>query len=126
MRGIIARRPSEATGAPFSNSASAAAIWRLCSSRGSDGSCPGGSSLFDTQPVSNTAHCLQPYRIGRVALDLAAQSVDLHVDRPLAHLRVVAHQFVTRNRLSGALGEDRQDFLLALGQPQRLPATLQF
>ena len=37
-----------------------------------------------------------------------------------------ADQFVAGNGLAGARGEDRQDFLLAVGQPQRLAAALQF
>lgn len=40
--------------------------------------------LFHAQPVADTAHRLQPHRVGGVALDLAAQSVDLHVDGTLA------------------------------------------
>ena len=36
------------------------------------------------QPVADAAHGLHDQRIGRIALDLAAQAVDLHVDRALA------------------------------------------
>ena len=39
---------------------------------------------------------------------------------------VAADQLVARDRLAGALGEDRQDLLLAVGQLQRLAALLQF
>ena len=83
------------------------------------------ASLFHAQPIANAAHGLQPDRVGRIALDLAAQPVDLHVDGALADLGFAADQLVARDGLAGARGEDRQDLLLAVGQLQRLAAPLQ-
>ena len=84
------------------------------------------NQLFYTEPIPNTAHGLQPDRIGRIALDLAAQPVDLDVDGALADFRIVADKLVAGYRLTCPRREDRQDLLLAVGQLQRLAATLQF
>src|ERR1700754_1451600 len=82
--------------------------------------------LFHTEPIPNTAHRLEPDRIGRVAFDLAAQPIDLDVDRALADLGLVADKLVARYRLARPRREDRQDLLLPVGQLQGLAATLQF
>src|SRR6476620_10913942 len=50
----------------------------------------GGSGRRD-QAIADSAHRLQEPRIGGIALDLAPQAVDLHVDRALVH-RAVASQ----------------------------------
>ena len=44
------------------------------------------------QPVADAAHGLHEQRIGGIALDLAPQPVDLHVDRALAGAAAVAGQ----------------------------------
>src|SRR5690606_12674795 len=78
------------------------------------------------QPVADAAYGLEPDRVGRVALDLAAQPVDLDVDGALADVGFPGDEFVARNGFAGAAGEDRQYLLLAVGQLERLAAALQF
>ncbi len=80
--------------------------------------------LFDAQPVADAAHRLQPDRIGRIALDLAAQPVDLDVDRAFADLgfcrRPVRGGGWSRRRAPAKIA---RIFLLAVGQLERLAAA---
>ncbi len=50
--------------------------------------------LFDAELVADAAHGLEPDRIGRILLDLAAQTVDLHVDRAFTDIAVLTGEFV--------------------------------
>ncbi len=51
--------------------------------------------LLDAQLIADAAHGLEPDRIGRVLLDLAAKAIDLHVDGALADIAVLTGQLVT-------------------------------
>ena len=82
--------------------------------------------LFDAEPIPDAAHGLQPNRIGWVAFDLAAQPVDLDVDGPLSDLRFAGHQLMAGDCLAGTSGENRKDFLFAIGEAQCFAAALQF
>ncbi len=50
--------------------------------------------LFDAELVADTAHGLEPDRIGRVLLDLAAKAIDLDVDRAFADIAILTGQFM--------------------------------
>lgn len=52
-----------------------------------------------------------------MALDLAAQWVDLDVDRALADFGIVTGEFITRHSFADPYGEDRQGLLLAAARP---------
>src|SRR5690606_13425852 len=82
--------------------------------------------LLDAQLVADAAHGLEPDRIGRVLLDLAAKAIDLDVDRALADIAVLTGQLVTGDRFTGALREDRHDVLFAIRQLDRFGTLLQF
>ncbi len=82
--------------------------------------------LFDAQPVADAAHRLQPHRVRRIALDLAAQPVDLDVDGALADVGFC------RRRARGAEWSRRRGrrrsariSCFAVGELQRLAAALQ-
>ena len=68
-----------------------------------------------TQPVADAAHRLQEHRVGRIDLDLAAQAVDLHVDRALVGAGAAAGEILAGDVAAGAVAEDGQDLALALG-----------
>ena len=77
------------------------------------------------QAVADAAHRLQEQRIGRVALDLAAQAVDLHVDRALIGGRP-AGEPLARHGARRRRREHAQDVALAIGQMDGLLALAQF
>ncbi len=50
--------------------------------------------LLDAELIADAAHGLEPDRIGRVLLDLAAKAIDLDVNRALANIAVLTGQLV--------------------------------
>ena len=58
-------------------------------------------ALLDGEAVADAADGLQPDRVGRIALDLAPQAVDLDVDRTLADIGLAGDQLVAGNGLAG-------------------------
>src|SRR5438874_2706594 len=77
------------------------------------------------QAIADAAHRLQEEGIGRIALDLAAQPVDLHVDGALVHA-AVAGQCAARHGLARRHAEDAQHLALAVGEMDDLLALAQF
>ncbi|MNZ77717.1 hypothetical protein D3C78_962720 [compost metagenome] len=69
---------------------------------------------------------MQIDRIGRVVLDLAAKTVDLHVDGSFTHFRFRFHQFVAWNGVAGAQCKKQHDLLFAICQADRFWAAPQF
>src|SRR5436309_2469676 len=78
-----------------------------------------------TSPSRSCAIRLQEQRIGGIALDLAPQAVDLHVDRALVH-RAAAGQRRARHGFAGSDRQNAQHFALAVGQVNDLLALAQF
>src|SRR5580700_8474543 len=78
------------------------------------------------EAIADATHGLHDERIARIALDLAAQPIDLHVDGALAHRLAVAGQRLARHGLAGACGQDPQHFALAVGEADHLFAAAQF
>lgn len=66
------------------------------------------------QAITDTAYGLQIDRVGGIILNLAAQAIDLHVDRSLANIGFCLDQFMSRYRFSGAQGKEQHDLLLAI------------
>src|SRR4051812_1234007 len=85
-----------------------------------------GDSLFDTQSIPNAANGLKPDGIGRIALDLASEAVDLHVDRALPDFRFTGDEFMARNGFARTACKYCEDFLLAVGKFQGFSALLEF
>ncbi len=65
-------------------------------------------------------------RIGRIALDLAAQAVDLHVDRALVDRAAVAGERHARHGLARRRRQHAQHLALAVGEADDLVALAQF
>src|SRR5664279_1099698 len=86
-------------------------IWRDSSA--------GGSRRGD-QAIADAAHRLQEQGIGGIALDLAPQTVDLHVDRALVGGAVAAGQRGPRHGLARGCGKDAQHVALAVGEMDHL------
>ena len=82
--------------------------------------------MSNHQPVADAAHGLHEQRIGGIALDLAAQAVDLHVDRALADRAAVAGERHARHGLARRRGEHAQHLALAVGQADRSSPLAQF
>ena len=59
------------------------------------------SSSVDHEAVADAAHGLQEDRVGRIDLDLAAQAVDLHVDRAFVGGNAVAGERLARDVVAG-------------------------
>ena len=78
------------------------------------------------QDVTLAPDRLQIYRIGRIGFDLAAQPVDLDVDRALSAVAAAACQFVTRDRGPWPLCELPQQVAFAFRQLDRLVLPLEF
>src|SRR5665213_1018851 len=78
------------------------------------------------QPIAHAAHGLHDQRVARIAFDLAAQPIDLHIHRALADRLTVAGERLARHGLAGAGREHAQHFALAVGQPDHLFAAAQF
>ncbi|QTK80907.1 hypothetical protein AT6N2_C3454 [Agrobacterium tumefaciens] len=85
-----------------------------------------GCSSVHAQAVTDAAHRLQINRIGRVVLDLATKTVDLHVDGSLAHVRFRFDQFMSGNRVAGAQRKQQHDLLFAVRQPDCFRTASQF
>src|SRR4029434_8281880 len=62
----------------------------------------------------------------RVVLDLAAQTVDLHVDCPLADRATIASERQARHGFAGRVRKNPQHLTLAVRQPDSLFALPQF
>src|SRR6516165_8841720 len=77
------------------------------------------------QTIADAANRLQEEWIGGIALDLAPQAVDLHVDRALIDT-TVAGQRAARHGFSRSRREDAQHVTLAVGQMDDLLALAQF
>src|SRR5262245_16284864 len=77
------------------------------------------------ETVPDAAHRLQEQRIGGVALDLAAQAIDLDVDGALAGGGAVAGEREARHRLARARGEHAQHLAFAVGEMDDLLALAQ-
>src|SRR5882724_5817156 len=77
------------------------------------------------EAIADAAYRLQEQRIGGIALDLAPQAVDLHVDGALVD-GAVAGQGAARHGLAGRDREDAQHLALAVGQVNDLVALAQF
>src|SRR4051812_41904593 len=75
------------------------------------------------QPIADAAHGLDDQRIGWVALNLAAQAIDLHVDGALVDRTADAGERHARHGLAGRGGEHRQHLALAVGEPHDLVAA---
>src|SRR6266550_4404472 len=73
-----------------------------------------GSRRCD-QAIADAAHGLQEQGIGGIALDLAPQPVDLHVDRAFVD-GAVAGQRAARHRLAARDGENAQHLTFAIGE----------
>src|SRR5690606_12229490 len=69
--------------------------------------------LVGIEDVPRSAHGLQIDRRGRVSLDLAAKTVDLHVYRPRAAVSAVPRKFRPGYGFSGAAGKQPQEFAFA-------------
>ncbi len=76
------------------------------------------------QAITDAAHCLQEQRIGGVALDLAPQAVDLHVDRAFVH-GAVAGQRAARHRLSPGERQKAKHVAFAVGEADHFLAVTQ-
>ena len=78
------------------------------------------------QPVADAAHGLNEQRIGGIALDLAAQPVDLHIDRAFAGAPPTPVSAM-RGTVSPRLRRQQpQHVLLAVGEMDGLLAAPQF
>jgi hypothetical protein len=75
--------------------------------------------------IADTTHRLQEQRIGGVALDLAPQAVDLHVDRTLVH-GAITRQCVARHRFAPRQCQNPQHIALAVGETNDFLALPQF
>src|SRR5437868_5636598 len=84
-----------------------------------------GASWRRHQAVADAAHRLQEQRTGGIALDLAPQPVDLHVDRALVD-GAVAGELAARHGLAARGGEDAQHVALAVGEMDGFLAAAQF
>src|SRR5688572_29650522 len=71
----------------------------------------------DQEPVADAAHGLQVGRVRRIDLDLPAQARDLHVDGALVRAVAAAGELLPGHVAAGAMAEDREDFPLALSDP---------
>src|ERR1700748_2616894 len=76
------------------------------------------------QAVADAAHRLQEQRACRIALDLAAQPVDLHVDGALVDA-AIAGQRPARHGLAGGDRQDPQHLALAVGEMDDVLALAQ-
>src|SRR5437016_10714422 len=83
-----------------------------------------GSGRGD-QAIADAAHRLQEQGIGRIALDLAPQAVDLHVDGALVDA-AVAGERGARHGLAGGDAEDAPHLALACGEMDDVLASAQF
>ena len=70
--------------------------------------------MLDEQAVADAAHRLQEDRVGGIDLDLAAQAVDLHVDRAFVGAGA-AGEILAGDVAAGAVAEDVEDLALAIG-----------
>src|SRR5690606_8988789 len=77
------------------------------------------------QLVADAAHGAEIQGIGRIALDLAAQPVDLHVDGALAGINAGGGEGLARYGLTGARGEHAQHLAFAVGDAHRLAVARQ-
>src|SRR5262249_57990023 len=67
------------------------------------------------QPIADAAHRLDVQRVGRIALDLAAQAIDLHVHGPLADgVAVAAGEVEPRHDLARGSREQAHHLALAI------------
>src|SRR5579872_7412303 len=85
----------------------------------------GRSSWQSDQPVADATHGLDQKRIGRIALDLAPQPIDLHIDRALADRAPIAGEREPRHCLARARGQYPYHLALAVGEAHRLLAAAQ-
>src|SRR5690348_5040949 len=75
------------------------------------------------QTIADAAHCLHDQWIAGIALDLAAQPIDLHVHGALADRPAIAGKRLPRHRLSRVCRQDPQHIALTVGQPDDLVAA---
>src|SRR5216683_1286605 len=77
------------------------------------------------QAIADAAHRLQEQGIGGIALDLAPQTVDLHVDRTFVD-GAVAGERAARHGFAPCDGENAQHLAFAIGEMNDLVALAQF
>src|SRR4051794_26670362 len=77
------------------------------------------------QTIADAAHRLQKQRIGRIAFDLAPESVNLHVDGALVHA-ALASECATRHRLARYHRKNAQHLAFAVGEMDDVLALAQF
>src|SRR5262245_29079941 len=82
-------------------------------------------SWRDHQPVADAAYGLDQQRVGRVALDLAAEAVDLNVDGALADGAAVAGKRKPRHRIAGRGRQHPQHLAFPVGKMDGLLAALE-
>src|SRR4051794_26542625 len=84
-----------------------------------------GRSGRGDQAIADAAHRLQEQRIGRIALDLAPEAIDLHVDRALVH-GVAAGQGRAWYSIARRYRQDAQHLAFAVGEMNGFLALAQF
>src|SRR4051794_16701852 len=85
----------------------------------------GNGSGRGDQTIADAAHRLQKQRIGGIALDLAPETIDLHIDGALVHA-ALAGERATRHRLARYYRKDAQHLALAVGEMDDFLALAQF
>src|SRR5688572_9061618 len=86
---------------------------------------PPGQCLVNVENVALATDGLQIDRVRRIGFDLAAQTIDLHVDGAFAAGRIVARQLVPGDRRAEAAGEQAQEIALTLRELDRLLTALE-
>src|SRR5947199_297422 len=85
----------------------------------------GGRSVTGRKSTTRPSFSCAMRRIGWIVLDLAAQPIDLHVDRAFTGIAAIAGECQPRHGLAGRSSEQPQHLALAIGEVNDLLAALE-